>query len=129
MGIEQITSQINSFLGAMNAKISTMIPMPAILLLCASLQRPGVSPLRSLSNVCAALEGLGIPTGPNPDGSPNLIVKFVYEMFKEADRALCEDASVQGASEIGSVVSTGANTGGPVMSTNILPFRITGIIN
>ena len=90
----------------MNAKVSKMIPMPAILLLCASLSRPGLSPLRSISNVCAAL----------------------YELIKENYRAMCEDASVQGASEIGSVVATGANSGGPVVTTSILPFSFRGLI-
>jgi hypothetical protein len=128
MKIDEITNKINSYFSAMNAKVSKMIPMPAVLLLCASLSRPGLSPLRSISNVCAALEGLGIPTGDNPDGSPNLVVKAMYELIKENYRAMCEDASVQGASEIGSVVSTGANSGGAVVTTNILPFSIRGVI-
>jgi len=128
MKIDQITSKINSFLGAANSKVTQMIPAPAILLLCASLTRPGLSPLRSISNICTALEGLGIPTGDNPDGSPNLVVRAIYEIVKETDRAMCEDASIQGAGEIGSIVAAGANAGGPVTVTNILPFSIKGLI-
>lgn len=124
MKIEQITNKINSFFEAANSKVTKMIPAPAVLLLCAASARPGLSPLRSINNICAALEGLGIPTGDNPDGSPNLIVKAIYEIVKETDRAMCEDASVQGAGEIGSIVV--ASPYGPL--TSILPNGMRGVI-
>lgn len=132
MNISQITSSINSFFSAINAKITKVVPMPAILLLCAATSRQGLSPLRSLSNVCKALEELGIPMGANPDGSPNLIISILNEVFKEAYRAFTEDAVIQGGIEPGAmqVMSNGANGGGPMVSigTNILPTHIWGVI-
>ena len=132
MNISQITSSINSFFSAINAKITKVVPMPAILLLCAAMSRQGLSPLRSLSNVCKALEELGIPMGANPDGSPNLIISILNEVFKEAYRAFTEDAVIQGGIEPGAmqVMSNGANGGGPMVSigTNILPIHIWGVI-
>ena len=132
MNISQITSSINSFFSAINAKITKVVPMPAILLLCAAMSRQGLSPLRSLSNVCKALEELGIPMGANPDGSPNLIISILNEVFKEAYRAFTEDAVMQGRIEPGAmqVMSNGANGGGPMVSigTNILPTHIWGVI-
>ena len=132
MNISQITSSINSFFSAINAKITKVVPMPAILLLCAAMSRQGLSPLRSLSNVCKALEELGIPMGANPDGSPNLIISIIYEIFNEAYRALTEEAVIQGCIEPGAmqVMSNGANGGGPMVSigTNILPTHIWGVI-
>lgn len=132
MNISQITSSINSFFSAINAKITKVVPMPAILLLCAAMSRQGLSPLRSLSNVCKALEELGIPMGANPDGSPNLIISILNEVFKEAYRAFTEDAVIQGGIEPGAmqVMSNGANGGGPMVSigTNILPTHIWGVI-
>ena len=129
MRIDDITSKINSYMSMLNGKVAKMIPMPAILLLCSALSKPGLSPLRSISNICASLEKLGIPTGDNPDGSPNLVVRAIYEITKEHYRAMQEDASVQAASEIGSVIATGANSGGPVITTSILPFAVKGIIH
>ena len=130
MNISQITSSINSFFSAINAKITKVVPMPAILLLCAAMSRQGLSPLRSLSNVCKALEELGIPMGANPDGSPNLIISIIYEIFNEAYRALTEEAVIQGCIEPGAmqVMSNGANGGGPMVSigTNILPTHTWG---
>ena len=132
MNISQITSSINSFFSAINAKITKVVPMPAILLLCAAMSRQGLSPLRSLSNVCKALEELGIPMGANPDGSPNLIISIIYEIFNEAYRALTEEAVIQGCIEPGAmqVMSNGANGGGPMVSigTNILPTHAWGAI-
>lgn len=132
MNISQITSSINSFFSAINAKITKVVPMPAILLLCAAMSRQGLSPLRSLSNVCKALEELGIPMGANPDGSPNLIISILNEVFKEAYRAFTEDAVIQGGIEPGAmqVMSNGANGGGPMVSigTNILPTHTWGVV-
>ena len=132
MNISQITSSINSFFSAINAKITKVVPMPAILLLCAAMSRQGLSPLRSLSNVCKALEELGIPMGANPDGSPNLIISVLNEVFKEAYRAFTEDAVIQGGIEPGAmqVMSNGANGGGPMVSigTNILPTHTWGVV-
>ena len=132
MNISQITSSINSFFSAINAKITKVVPMPAILLLCAAMSRQGLSPLRSLSNVCKALEELGIPMGANPDGSPNLIISILNEVFKEAYRAFTEDAVIQGGIEPGAmqVMSNGANGGGPMVciGTNILPTHTWGVV-
>ena len=132
MNISQITSSINSFFSAINAKITKVVPMPAILLLCAAMSRQGLSPLRSLSNVCKALEELGIPMGANPDGSPNFIIIVLNEVFKEVYRSLTEEAVIQGGIEPGAmqVMSNGANGGGPMVSigTNILPTHIWGVI-
>ena len=132
MNISQITSSINSFFSAINAKITKVVPMPAILLLCAAMSRQGLSPLRSLSNVCKALEELGIPMGANPDGSPNLIISVLNEVFKEVYRSLTEEAVIQGCIEPGAmqVMSNGANGGGPMVSigTNILPTHTWGVI-
>ena len=132
MNISQITSSINSFFSAINAKITKVVPMPAILLLCAAMSRQGLSPLRSLSNVCKALEELGIPMGANPDGSPNFIIIVLNEVFKEVYRSLTEEAVIQGCIEpcAMQVMSNGANGGGPMVSigTNILPTHTWGVI-
>lgn len=132
MKIGSIVNKINSFFQAIDAKITTVMPMPAIFLLCAAFSRQGLSPLRSLSNVCKSLEESGIPTGPNPDGSPNLIVLASYAILQEVYRAQTEDAVVQGGIQPGEmmILSQGANSAGPVVSTgsNLLPTHLWGVI-
>lgn len=132
MSINNIINKINSFFQAMDAKLSKVIPMPAIFLLCASMSRQGLSPLKSLSNVCQKLEEYGIPTGPNPDGSPNLIVHAANAILQEVYRAMTEDAAVQGGINVGEMMllSQGSNSAGTVVSTgtNLLPTHIWGVI-
>lgn len=132
MTINNILNKINSFFSALDAKLSKVIPMPAIFLLCAATSRQGLSPLKSLSNVCQMLEDAGIPTGPNPDGSPNLTVLEISAILKEVYRAMTEDAAVQGGIQVGEmmIMSQGANAAGPVVSTgsNLLPTHIWGVI-
>lgn len=133
MNINQITDTINSFFQYIDNMITKTVPMPAILLLCSAMSRPGLSPLRSLSNVCEALEKLGVPMGANPDGSPNLIIAYTHALFQETYRALAEDAVVQGGVQAGEmqIQSQGSNSAGPVMSTgtNLLPVHLWGIMN
>jgi hypothetical protein len=132
MSINSVVDKINSFFQAMDATITKVVPMPAILLLCAAMSRNGLSALRSISNVCQALEEAGIPTGPNPDGSPNLIVTAAYAIINEIYRAQTEDAVVQGSIQPGEmmILSNGANSAGPVVSngSNILPTHLWGVI-
>lgn len=132
MTINNVINKINAFFTALDAKLSKVIPMPAIYLLCSAMSRKGLSPLKSLSNVCQLLESYGIPTGPNPDGSPNMTVLATYAILKEVYRAQTEDAVVQGGINPGEmmIMSQGSNAAGPVVSTgsNILPTHIWGVI-
>ena len=132
MKINTIIDKINAFFSAIDAQITKVMPMPAILLLCAALSRKGLSPLRSLANVCKALEDAGIPTDPTPDGSPNLIVLASNAILQEVYRAMTEDAVMQGGIQPGEmrILSQGSNSAGPVVSngSNILPTHIWGVI-
>ena len=132
MTIGAIVDKISSFFRAVDAQISKVIPMPAILLLCTAVSRQGLSPMRSIANVCKMLEDAGIPTGPNPDGSPNLIVTASYAVLKEVYRAMAEDAVVQGGIQAGEmmIMAQGSNAAGTVVSTgsNIMPTHLWGTI-
>lgn len=97
-------------------------PFPQIsrkLLVCSLPKRPGLSNIYSVSNIVKDLNKLGIPTGPMPDGTPNLTVAFVYANTKEIYRALKKDASIQVGFQPGMVsVGYGQNAGGPVSVTS-----------
>ena len=99
-----------------------------LMLVCALADRPGLSQLISTSYITKVLNELGIPTGPGPDGSPNLIVKAISAIVGEVFRAITFDAKTLGAAEIGSlgVESMGANAGGPVLSKGV--NTLTGVI-
>lgn len=132
MSINNVIDKINSFFSMIDSTLTKVIPMPAILLLCAALSRKGLSVLTSVSNICKTFEEYGIPTGPNPDGSKNLNVLFVHGVVSEIYRALQEDAVIQGAIKPGEMMllSQGSNAAGVVVSngTNILPTHLWGLI-
>ena len=106
--------------------------LPRILLVCSMIKRQGLSAIRSTSNIVKDLNNLGIPTGPMPDGSPNLTVAFAFASTKENFRALKKDASVQVGVQPGSMMITGfgANAGGPVniQGVNTSPSIAVGAV-
>jgi hypothetical protein len=112
MGISQICKSIKDYFN--NAR-EPVQQLPRILLACSLKKRPGLSTVVSVANIIKDLNMMGIPTGPNPDGSPNLTVAVTFGVVKEMFRALKLDAVVQ--------VTTGCASlniqAGPYMGTNI----------
>lgn len=116
LGIETVTNAIkNAFETTMRepAKI-----IPGIIMLCSLAKRPGLSALVSFANITQELSNNGIPTDPLPDGSPNLMLKFLYATVNEVYRALKEDANIQIVTPPGAtkVMVSGGNAGGPFVA-------------
>ena len=112
MGISQICKSIKDYFNTAREPVQQL---PRILLACSLGKRPGLSTIVSVANIIKDLNMMGIPTGPNPDGSPNLTVAVTYGIVKEVFRALKLDAVVQ--------VTTGCASlniqAGPFMGTNL----------
>jgi hypothetical protein len=70
------------------------IRLPAFLNLFAALL-PGFSPERATLNVIEELQKLGIPTGPGPDGSDNLMNQFVKSVISGMDSEESQNGKVQ----------------------------------
>lgn len=106
--------------------------LPPLLLKCTSLMRPGLSAYRITAKAIENNKTIGIPTGPNPDGSINLINAFTYSVVKEVVTAIKNDATIQIAVPQNSLLikATGGNAGGPVevIGTNLLDSTATGIM-
>ena len=113
MGIKQICDTISNYF---NNSVSPFPQLPRALLVCSMIKRPGLSVVRSVTNITKDLNKLGIPTGPMPDGSMNLTVGFTFASTKETQRAIKNDLSIQASLAPGSatIVAQGANAGGPV---------------
>jgi hypothetical protein len=56
---------------------------------------PGYSPERATINTIELLQGLGIPTGTLPDGSPNLMLLYNLMSNKGVDAENAENGKVQ----------------------------------
>jgi hypothetical protein len=57
---------------------------------------PGTSPERSTINTIQLLQGIGIPTGALPDGSPNLMLLNLFASHKGVDQENSENGKVDG---------------------------------
>ena len=112
MGISQICESIKNFFATSRQPVQQL---PRILLVCSLMKRPGLSTIVSVANIVKDLNMMGIPTGPMPDGSPNLTVAHAYAVTKEIFRALKLDAVVQ----VGLGPATLNIQAGPYMGTNL----------
>lgn len=68
------------------------IPIPLLYL---SQYLPGFSPERATINTIELLQGLGIPTGTLPDGSPNLMLLFNLMTNKGVDTEIAENGKIE----------------------------------
>jgi hypothetical protein len=75
-----------------NAPLRNEIPLPLLLL---SSVLPGYSPERATINAIQLLQGLGIPTGTLPDGSPNLMLLYNLVTNKAADQEEAENGKIE----------------------------------
>ena len=124
MGISQICESIKNFFQTTRPPVQQL---PRMLLVCSLIKRPGLSAVVSVANIVKDLNMMGIPTGPMPDGSPNLTVAHAFAVTKEIFRALKLDAVVQvgvGPAalniQVGPVMGTNINCGNATMNGQIM---------
>jgi hypothetical protein len=109
--------------------VTKILPLP--LLLCTSLRRPGLSAMDITAQFIAEMGNMNIPTGPNPDGSPNLINALAYAYSTVLVRNIKLNGVVQMAIPPGgmSLKGVGMSSAGPVAVEliNDQPIGGTGI--
>jgi hypothetical protein len=129
MTISSIVDTVTNTLDS--AKVPAGI-LPALLLKCTALNRPGLSAYKIAAQIIQNNKALGIPTEDNPDGSANMINQYTYNVVKCIVEAIKNDASVQVAIPQQSlfVQVTGGNAGGPVtcFGTNLIDSIGNGIM-
>lgn len=130
MSINSIIQNVSSFI--MNKMSIPLIPVPAIMLICSTIKRPGLSPMLIASRIITRQQDFGAPVGVNIDGSPNLMNQMFYVIADEIVNALKMEGKVEIAIPPGGIttIGTGANGGGPVIvtSNNIMPVSGNGIM-
>lgn len=123
--VETLTNTLDS--ASMPANV-----LPPLLLKCISLQRPGLSAYKIATQIIENNRAIGLPTEDNPDGSANLINQYTYNVVKCMVDAIKNDASVQVAIPMQSLLiqATGGNAGGPItcVGTNLIDSLGNGII-
>lgn len=129
MGTSAVVNYINELFSRFKTPASMI---PAVLLKCTAIQRPGLSPQEIASVIIERNKAIGIPTGENPDGSSNMVNLYTYNVVKSIVDALKQDGVVHVAIPANSLViqATGGNAGGPVtvVGTNMTDSSAYGII-
>jgi hypothetical protein len=72
--------------------VNNQIPLP---LLLSSRLLSGYSSTRAFLNVIDEFEKLGLPTGPGPDGSPNMMLAAMKAMLDGQDKEESQNGQVQ----------------------------------
>ena len=129
MNIDNVLSSIDKAIDAARKPVQKIAGM---MIYATAVQRPGLSRIKISSEVISENGALGILTGDMPDGTENVVNKFVNNMTEKIVDSLKEDAKVECVIPIGSIVVTanGANAGGPVeaVGTNINMASGVGVI-
>lgn len=128
-----IAGVVDTITNAMDtAKVPATL-LPPFMLKYLALCRSGLSAYKIAAKIIENNKKLGIPTGDNPNGSANLVNEYTYNVVKTFVDALKNDASVQVAIPLQSLLiqATGANAGGPVtcIGTNLMDSIGNGILN
>lgn len=113
MNIQAICDGIENAIKLCRVPISYI---PATLLICSAVQRPGLSAMVIASNIIRRQSEAGAYFGAMPDGSANVSEAMERIRVEEMVKALKLDARVQVGLPIGGIqiTGTGANAGGPV---------------
>lgn len=130
MALNNIVQKLTTFI--QNKLTIPLVSIPAVLLLCSTIKRPGMSPMLITAKTINRMQDSGIPIGVNIDGSPNLMNQMCYVLIDEMVNALKMDGKVEVAIAPGAITSLGfgANAGGmvSVVSSNTSPVSGSGII-
>jgi hypothetical protein len=84
--ILNLLNLINSVTGLSNKIPTALLPLTQAL--------PGFSPERAATNVLENLQKLGMPTGPLPDGSPNLMNQLMSSVLKGSSKEEAENGTI-----------------------------------
>lgn len=129
MTIQSICNAINNLISKARMPMNYI---PAAILVCSAIQRPGLSAMMIASNIIRRQTEAGAPFGPAADGSANVAEAMERIRVEEIVKALKMDSRVQIGIPIGGIQisGTGANAGGPVVITgfNITPAHGDGIL-
>lgn len=116
MSIQQICDGIESVIKKCRVPLTYI---PATILVCSAVQRPGLSAMVIASNIIKRQAEAGAPFGPSADGTRNVSEAMERIRIEEMVKALKLDSRVQIGLPIGgiSVTATGMSPSGPVTVT------------
>lgn len=126
MALNNIIQNLSSFI--QNKLSIPLIPIPAIMLICSTIKRPGVSPMLITSRIINDMGEKDVPIGVNIDGSPNIMNQMYFVIVDQIVKALKLEGKVEVSIPAGSISSMGfgANSGGMVQVQSFNTNNVAG---
>jgi hypothetical protein len=125
MIINDIIDKLNKVLD--NNKCGGGKPKLPPLAILASQGREGMSALKSANAILDKKRELGLPTGNYEDGTANYDDIIIYEIVKQIQKSVREDANIQVVLPAGiPITASGANAGGPVQVVGATTYTANG---
>lgn len=114
MTIKSICEKINNLIDTARKPMATI---PAAILVCSAINRPGLSPTLIAANIIRRQSEAGAPFGPAADGGANIAEAMERIRVEELVKAIKMDAKVQIGIPIGGILfqGTGGNAAGDVI--------------
>lgn len=125
MTINGIAKSLQKMMEAVRLPVMTI---PAIMLICSVIKRPGMSAMMAAADAIQNQTEYGAPPGDLPDGTPNMMNAEKYNIIKSIYKDITRNGVVQIAIPAGGiqVTVTGGNAGGPVVCTGVNTNNVTG---
>lgn len=114
MSIQEISETIKKVIEGVRLPL---IKIPSILLVCSTINRPGLSAQLTAANIIRRQSEAGVPVGRLPDGSSNGYEAMEVIRVEEIFKAIKMDSRVDSSLPIGGIQfsGVGGNAGGPVV--------------
>ena len=123
----QKSEELSKFILFLFKENRIKIPKFSLFQILLSKTRPGLDSDSISSEIISKFEKIGIPSGPLENGAPNVMEEYTKVVMEEMVDALQTDMRVDVAIDAGmTVLGSGANAGGPVVTTGSNPVPHSG---
>lgn len=115
MGIDEICDKITNLINQVRTPLKYV---PAVLLVCGALKRPGLSAMLLTSRIIEKADALGLPIGVAADGSPCLWTALLAAGMEVTTNSIKTEGGVQVGTAVGGVQVTVVGPNGVSQGTN-----------
>tara|TARA_R110001592_G_scaffold80742_7_gene240244 strand:- start:1373 stop:1789 length:417 start_codon:yes stop_codon:yes gene_type:complete len=123
----QKSEELSNFILFLFKENRIKIPKFSLFQILLSKTRPGLDSDSISSEIISKFDKIGIPSGPLENGTPNVMEEYTKVVMDELVDALQSDMRVDVAIDAGmTVLGSGANAGGPVVTTGSNPTPHSG---
>tara|TARA_B100000900_G_scaffold33021_1_gene24929 strand:- start:1710 stop:2126 length:417 start_codon:yes stop_codon:yes gene_type:complete len=123
----QKSEELSDFILFLFKENRIKIPQFSLFQILLSKFRPGLDSDSISSEIISKFDKIGIPSGPLENGTPNVMEEYTKVLMDELVDSIQTDMRIDVAIDAGmTVLGSGANAGGPVVTTGSNPVPHSG---